>query len=106
MEITVEELKDKMDGEDPPVLIDVREDYEHKEFNIGGTLIPLGSLVGRLAELEDHKEDQVVLYCRSGGRSGKAQQILASEGFTKALNLAGGMLAWQDKFGSDAGDPV
>lgn len=96
-EITVQELKARRDkGEDDFVLIDVREPHEHAEFNIGGTLIPVGSIAQRMDELEDHKEDEVILYCRSGARSGMAQGLLQAAGFKNAINLRGGMLAWQD----------
>jgi len=101
MNITVQELKEKMDAGDEFVLIDVREIYEHQEFNIGGTLIPMGNLPNALEDLTEHKDDEVILYCRSGNRSGMAQQFLLQQGFKKVLNLTGGMLAWADTFGTE-----
>ncbi len=98
MDITVEELKKRLDAKEELVLIDVREPHEHEEFNVGGELIPVGTIVDRLDDLMKHKEDEVILYCRSGNRSGMAQNILRQVGFTNARNLEGGMLAWQDKF--------
>jgi rhodanese-related sulfurtransferase len=100
MNITVQELKKKMDAGEEIVLIDVREPYEHQEFNIGGTLIPMGSVPNALEELEPHKDDEIVLYCRSGNRSGMAQQFLVQQGFKNVLNLTGGMLAWAETFGT------
>lgn len=98
MNITVTQLKDKLDADENLVLIDVREPYEHEEFNIGGKLIPVGNIPQALEELADYKEDEIIVYCRSGNRSGMAQQFLQQYGFSKVLNLTGGMLAWQEAF--------
>lgn len=100
MNITVQELKKKMDAGEDFVLIDVREPYEHQEFNIGGTLIPMGNLPNSLNDLAKHKDEEVILYCRSGNRSGMAQQFLLQNGFKNVLNLTGGMLSWADVFGT------
>ena len=96
-EITTEELKRKIENGDTPLLIDVREPFEHEEFNIGGKLIPLAQLPQALPELQDQKKQEIVVYCRSGNRSGMAQQILLQNGFENVLNLKGGMLAWTEK---------
>jgi rhodanese-related sulfurtransferase len=99
--ITVDELKARIDKGEELNLVDVREPYEHEEFNIGGILHPLGQLQAMMAdELEDLKEKEVICYCRSGNRSGQACQILEMLGFTNVKNLSGGMLAWQQKFGA------
>ena len=98
MDITPKELKEKMDHGDDFVLIDVREPHEHQAFNVGGTLIPLQSLPNRLSEIKAPKDAEVVVYCRSGARSGMAQQYLRQSGFSNVRNLTGGMLAWQDTF--------
>ncbi len=100
MDITVQELKQKLQSGDNFILIDVREPWEHEEFNVGGQLIPLGELMNRLWEFEDRKDQEFVLYCRSGNRSGMAQSMLQAQGFSNARNLTGGMLAWQDTFGN------
>lgn len=77
------------------LLIDVREPSEYSQAHApGSTLIPLGQLERRLAELSDHKDKPIALICRSGNRSGQAQEILAKAGFTKAVNVEGGMNAW------------
>lgn len=99
MDITVKELKEKMDRGDDFVLIDVRQPDEHEAFNAGGALIPLQSLPQRLNEIEQHKDAEVVVYCRSGARSGAAQRMLRQAGFKNVRNLQGGMLAWQEEFG-------
>ncbi len=95
MDITVSQLKEKIDAGEEFVLIDVREPREHDEFNIGGKLIPLASIPRAVEDLMEHKEDEIVLYCRSGNRSGQAKHFLQQFGFTKLRNLEGGMVAWK-----------
>lgn len=95
MDITVEELKDRIEKNEQLNIIDVREEHEFDEFNIGAQLIPLGEIADRLEEIEHLKEEEIIIHCRSGARSGRAQQYLESEGFTNVRNLIGGMLAWQ-----------
>lgn len=99
MDIDVKELKAKIDRSDSFVLLDVREPYENAEFNIGGLLIPMGEFPGAVQQLEDHKEEEVVVYCRSGKRSATIQYILQQAGFSNVRNLEGGMLAWLETFG-------
>jgi rhodanese-related sulfurtransferase len=99
--ITVEELKTRIDAGQPPLLLDVREPMEHAEFNIGGVLLPLGRIrMMDTEEIDDWKDQEVICYCRSGNRSAQACMILESAGFGHVKNLAGGMMAWQDRFGS------
>jgi len=95
MDITIEELKERMDKGEILNLIDVREEYEFDEFNIGATLIPLGDLPNRLEEIEAWKDQEILIHCRSGARSGRAKEYLTSEGYTNVRNVLGGMLAWQ-----------
>ncbi len=95
-EINVQELKAKMNNNEDFHLIDVREEYEYEETNNGAQLIPLGELVDHLDELEAWKGDEIILMCRSGQRSGNAQQFLQSQGFTNVFNLTGGILAWNE----------
>jgi rhodanese-related sulfurtransferase len=95
MDITIEELKERMDKGENLNLIDVREEYEFDEFNIGATLIPLGELPDRLEEIEAWKDQEILIHCRSGARSGRAKEYLSSEGYTNVRNVLGGMLAWQ-----------
>ncbi len=99
MDITVQELKEKLERGDRFVLIDVREPHEHEDFNVGGDLIPMGDIPMRLHELEEHQEEEVVVYCRSGRRSATIQALLQQAGFKNVRNLEGGMLAWEEAFG-------
>ncbi|MEO5591763.1 MAG: rhodanese-like domain-containing protein [Chitinophagaceae bacterium] len=99
--ITVEQLKARMDAGEKLNLVDVREPNEYQEFNIGATLIPLGKIQSMQAdELDDLKDQEVILHCRSGKRSATAAMFLETMGFTNTVNVEGGMLAWQEKFGS------
>ena len=100
MDITVQELKQKKDKGEKFVLIDVREVHENNEFNIGGQLIPLGQVMQSLDDLQDYKNEEVIVYCRSGARSGMAQNILQSAGFKNVRNLSGGVIAWAEAFGT------
>ncbi len=98
MDITVEELKTRMDNGEKINLIDVREPYEYEEFNLGGKLIPLGTIASSLDDLEDWKEQEVVVHCKAGGRSAAAVDYMQKMGFTNVRNLLGGVLDWQAKF--------
>jgi len=98
--ITVEELRTRMDAGEELHLVDVREPHENAAFNIGGVLLPLGMIRSmQIDEIEDLKEKEVILYCRSGNRSGQAAMFLETMGFQNTKNLIGGMLAWEEKFG-------
>lgn len=98
--ITVQELKSRMDSGEKVTLIDVREPGEYAEFNIGGKLIPLGKIQAmQIDEIENLKEEEVILHCRSGKRSMIACLFLETLGFTNTKNLTGGVVAWQEKFG-------
>jgi rhodanese-related sulfurtransferase len=98
--ITAEELKSRLDAGEKINIVDVREPHENAEFNIGGVLVPLGKIqTMQVDELEDLKNEELVVYCRSGNRSGQACMILETMGFTNVNNLVGGMLKWQEKFG-------
>ena len=94
--ITPEEVKKRLDAGETLNLIDVREPHENAEFNIGGKLIPVGNIQSmQVEDIEDLRNEEVILYCRSGNRSGI---VLDQLGFTNTKNLTGGMLAWQEKF--------
>lgn len=98
--ITVEELKARMDAGEKINLIDCREPAEYAEFNIGGKLIPLGKIqTMQTDELDDLKDEEIIIHCRSGQRSMMACLFLDTLGFKNTKNLIGGVLAWQDKFG-------
>ena len=96
---TVDEIKARMDAGEKLNLVDVREPHEHAEFNIGGTLLPLGKIqTMQVEDIEDLKNEEVICYCRSGQRSMQASLMLETFGFTNVKNLTGGMLSWQEKF--------
>lgn len=97
--ITAEELKARIDAGEQLNIVDVREPHEHAEFNIGGTLYPLGRILSMdVDELENLKDQEVIFYCRSGNRSGQACMFAETMGFTNVINLTGGMLQWREKF--------
>ena len=97
--ITVDELKTRLDAGENIHLLDVREPSENADFNIGGTLLPLGEIRNMNTEaIDDWKDEEIVAYCRSGNRSGVAAQFLEQIGFKNVKNLVGGMIAWRQKY--------
>jgi adenylyltransferase/sulfurtransferase len=95
-EITAVELKQRLDRGDALKIVDVREPNEYQINRIAGSqLIPLGDIPKRYQEL--NKSDEIVVQCKSGARSAKAADFLRSVGFTRVLNLKGGILDWVDK---------
>ncbi len=96
-QISVEALKQKLDAKENIFVLDVREPHEVPIANLGAPLIPVGDLTNRLTEIAAHKNDEVIIHCRSGARSQKAAVILRDAGFTNVSNLSGGILAWADK---------
>lgn len=99
-EITVDELKSRVDAGEKLNVIDVREPNEYAEANIGAKLIPLGNVMSmQVDELEDLKNEEVIVHCRSGMRSAQACLMLDQMGFTNTKNVVGGILAWKEKFG-------
>ena len=94
-EISVEELKQRLDAKEDIFILDVRETHEYQICNLNGHLIPLNDLPKRVSELDPAKE--MVVHCRSGVRSARAVAFLRQAGFTKVKNLAGGILAWADR---------
>lgn len=96
-QISVQELKRRLDATEDVFVLDVREPHEVQIVNIGAPLIPLGELPKRLGELAAQKDRDIVMHCKSGGRSQKAALILKNAGFPRVENLAGGILAWAEK---------
>jgi rhodanese-related sulfurtransferase len=94
-DITVQELKERLDKGEKLHIIDVREPYEYEEYNIGATLIPLGDLQGKLDELDELINEEVIIHCKSGARSAAAKAFMVQNGFTNVRNLIGGMLAYK-----------
>ena len=98
-EITVLELKAKLDKKEDFQLIDVREQNEKDFADIGGELIPMNTIPQNVDKINKGKE--VVVYCRSGTRSGQVVQFLEqNHGFQNVFNLKGGILAWADQVDS------
>ena len=98
-EISVETLKARMGTGEKINLLDVREPIEYAEFNIGATLFPLGKIQGmQIEDIEDLRNEEVIIHCRSGKRSMMACMMLEQMGFTNTVNVVGGMLDWQEKF--------
>lgn len=99
-QITVEELKKRMDAGEELHIVDVREPSEYAEFNIGAQLVPLGKIMGmQLEELEDLKDEEVIVHCLAGSRSMQACLMLEQAGFTNLKNVTGGMKAWIALYG-------
>ena len=97
---SVEELKARLDSGENIHLVDVREDNERADFNIGGLHHRLGLIQQMDTEpLDEWKDEEVIIYCRSGKRSAHACLMLESMGFTNVVNLEGGILSWIQKFG-------
>jgi molybdopterin/thiamine biosynthesis adenylyltransferase/rhodanese-related sulfurtransferase len=95
-EISVSELKQKLDAGKDINVLDVREPHEYEVANIGAKLIPLGELPERLIEVESDGGEIAVL-CRSGARSARAVKLMQDTGFDRVYNVKGGILAWSDE---------
>jgi molybdopterin/thiamine biosynthesis adenylyltransferase/rhodanese-related sulfurtransferase len=94
-EITVGELKTKLDNGGRVSVLDVREPHEYEVANIGARLIPLGELPERLVELD--KDETLAVHCKTGGRSARAVQLLKEAGFQNIYNVKGGITAWSEE---------
>jgi molybdopterin/thiamine biosynthesis adenylyltransferase/rhodanese-related sulfurtransferase len=94
-DITVEELKRRLDQKSDIYILDVREPHEYEIANLGGHLIPLNDLARRVNELDSSRE--IVVHCATGIRSAKAVRFLTDMGFKKVKNLVGGIDAWAEK---------
>src|SRR5580700_1765010 len=94
-QMSVKDLKSRLDAGDDLYILDVREPFEYQIAQIGGHLIPLNDLPKRMNELNTAQE--IVVQCKSGGRSQRAAEFLAKNGFTKLHNLAGGITAWSNE---------
>jgi adenylyltransferase/sulfurtransferase len=93
--ITPTELKARLDAGERPALLDVREGWELEIARLEGvTHIPMNDIPERLQELDPARE--IVVICRSGGRSLRVAEYLAGKGFGRVTNLSGGILAWSE----------
>jgi adenylyltransferase/sulfurtransferase len=90
--VNVAELKAMQERNEDFQLIDVREQYEYDEANMGALLIPMGEIMERQGEIS--KDKKVVVHCRSGARSANVIGFLESQGFDNLYNLEGGIMAW------------
>lgn len=93
-QMTPTELKQRLDAGDEIFVLDVREPFEYQIASIGGTLIPINEVPQRLGEID--REREVVVHCKSGGRSQRVAEFLAQSGYTRVSNLAGGITAWSN----------
>jgi rhodanese-related sulfurtransferase len=95
LEIDVESVRQLRERDEKFVLLDVRNPDEYATARIeGSTLLPMGELQSRLAELESHRNDHIVVHCHHGGRSLKVTHFLRQQGFPNVQNMAGGIDAW------------
>jgi adenylyltransferase/sulfurtransferase len=95
-EITPLELKERLDRKDEVVLLDVREPHEYAIADlpeVGQLRIPMKQVPERVAELD--RDADLVIYCRSGARSGRLTAFLLANGFERVWNLKGGLLRWR-----------
>jgi adenylyltransferase/sulfurtransferase len=94
-QLTVKELKRRIDAGEDVFILDVREPYEYRIAQIGGKLIPQTDVPNRLSEIDRNRE--VIVQCRSGVRSQRIAEFLKQQGYPRVVNLAGGILAWADE---------
>jgi len=95
-DITPAELKARQQAGQTPTILDVREPWEFEESRIPGSQnIPLGTLPTQLDDLEDLKDQEIIVHCKSGARSSAAKAFLTQQGFTNVRNLEGGIMAYQ-----------
>ena len=94
-QLSVKELKRRMDAGEDVYMLDVREPYEYRIAQIGGMLIPQTDVPNRLAEIDRDRE--IIVQCRSGVRSQRIAEFLKQQGYPRVVNLAGGILAWADE---------
>jgi len=95
-DITPAELKQRLAAGETPAIIDVRETWENEEGRIDGSQnIPLGTLPDKIEDLENLKDQEIIVHCKSGGRSATAKALLVQHGFTNVRNLLGGFQTYQ-----------
>jgi rhodanese-related sulfurtransferase len=94
-DITVKDLKERLEKGEKFHFFDVREEWEYEEDNLGANNIPLGELDHQLEQFAAIKHEEIVVHCRSGARSGNAKKFMETKGFTKVRNVLGGILAYR-----------
>ncbi|MDD3033079.1 MAG: rhodanese-like domain-containing protein [Bacteroidales bacterium] len=97
--ISAEQLKDKIDENEKPFCLDVRNpaEYEQMRIGIGEVLIPLGQLRDRISELPEDKNAEIVTWCKISLRGYEAALIIQANGYTNVRVLEGGLMAWPNK---------
>jgi rhodanese-related sulfurtransferase len=99
--ITIDQLKARVDAGEKLHVLDVREPAEYAEYNLGAKLLPLGKIRDmQTEEIDDWKDEEVIVHCRSGQRSLTAAMYMETQGFKNVKNVVGGAMAWKDKFGN------
>lgn len=95
LEISCRQTHELLTGDHPPQLIDCREADEHALVHIAGdTLLPMSEIASRVAELEAHRKDHLVVYCHHGARSAQVAMWLRGQGFAQVQSMAGGIDQW------------
>ena len=94
-QLTVKELKRRIDAGEEAYILDVREPWEYKIAQLGGKLIPQNEVPRRLAEID--REREVIVHCHHGTRSQRVAQLLKQAGYPRVVNLAGGIHAWSEE---------
>ncbi|MFM9960857.1 MAG: rhodanese-like domain-containing protein [Planctomycetaceae bacterium] len=95
IEVTCAQVKARLDASDKFVFLDCREPNEHQTVSISqAKLLPMSEIQNRLAELEAHREDDIVIHCHHGGRSLRVANWLRQQGFSKAQSMEGGIDQW------------
>ena len=97
-EISAQKLKERLDSGEKLNLLDVREEWEYQEFNIGAKNIPLSIFMTNLEELEDLKDEEVIVHCKMGARTMQAAAVLEQAGFKNVVVFKGGMDEWIARF--------
>jgi adenylyltransferase/sulfurtransferase len=97
-EVDVDEARELLAGDEPPVLVDTREPAEWSQGHLeGATLVQPVTVAERIGEVAPDRDRPVLLYCRSGVRSMKAAKTLKELGYARPINVAGGILAWEER---------
>jgi adenylyltransferase/sulfurtransferase len=94
-QLTVKELKRRIDAGEPLYILDVREPWEYKLANLGGQLIPQNEVPQRLSEIDRQRE--IIVQCHHGIRSQRIAEQLLQAGFPRVVNLVGGIHAWSEQ---------
>jgi molybdopterin/thiamine biosynthesis adenylyltransferase/rhodanese-related sulfurtransferase len=94
-QLSVTDLKRRIDAGEDLFILDVREPFEYQIANIGGKLIPQGEVPQRLNEIDRNRE--IIVHCKSGARSQRIAEYLKQQGYSEVVNVAGGILAWSNQ---------